>query len=281
MSFNSFEISDRAGKPVFLFRFSIGTQNYNYTSDAEPHTYLDEIYSPLEGIAPSSTGQSQEVNSQRITISASKDWILPRQYVDFVPALSFFLTIFKFHRDEPANVHNYWQGFVRSAKFDDKGVGSLTCDPLTVLLDRQALRRTFSGLCSKVLYDGFCPVPASAFRLDGTLLSDPTGFTVTAAEWAGQPDNWFKLGFVERVLLSGVTDVRFITGHTGSTLTLMLPFPDDVNAGEILRAYAGCDRLFSTCAGKFGAYTDTGGACGCFNRVPKKNLFKTGVDNAG
>lgn len=281
MSFDAFEISDRAGRPVFLFRFTVGVAVYNYTSDAENHTYLDEIYTPLEGIEPSGTGQSQEVNSQRITIRATKDWILPRFYVDFVPSLSIFLTVFKFHRDEPASVHNYWQGFVRSAKFDDKGNGSLVCDPLTVLLDRAALRRTFGGLCGHILYDGFCPVPSSAFRTDGTLLTNPSGFTIQAAAWDAQPDGWFKLGFVERVLLSGITDLRFITGHVGDTLTLLLPFPDDVVAGEILHAYAGCDRLFTTCSGKFGAYTDTGGAFGGYNRVPKKNLFKTGVNNAG
>lgn len=281
MSFNIFEVSDRSGQPVFLFRFSTGTVNYNYTSDAEPHDYLSETYTPLEGIAPSGTGQSQEVNSQRITITATRDWILPRLYVDFVPALSIFLTIFKFHRGDTSDVYTYWQGFVRSVKFDDKGNGSLMCDPITILLKRAGLRRTFSGLCGHALYDGFCPVPSSAFRVDGTLSSAPSGFNITAPEWATQPDGWFKLGFVERVLLSGVTDMRFITGHVGDTLTLLLPFPDDVTDGEVLRAYAGCDRLFSTCAGKFGAYTDTGGACGCYNRVPKKNLFKTGVNNAG
>jgi uncharacterized phage protein (TIGR02218 family) len=282
MSFNAFEISDRAGKPVFLFRFTLGVVTYNYTSDAESHDYLSETYEPLEGIAPSGTGQSQEVNAQRITITATKDWIIPRQYVDFVPALSMFLTVFKFHRDDPADVVTYWQGFVRSVKFDSlSGKGSVICDPLIVMLKRSALRRTFSGLCGHVLYDGFCPVPASAFKVDGILLSDPTGFSIVAAAWDAQPDGWFKLGFVERVLPSGITDMRFITGHVGDTLNLLSPFPDDLTAGEELHAYAGCDRLFSTCSGKFGAYTDTGGACGCYHRVPKKNLFKTGVNNAG
>lgn len=279
MSFDAFEISNRTGQPVFLYRFALGTQHWNYTSDIENHMYLDETYEPLE-IRASGTGQSQEVTSQRITISASKDWILPRQYVGFVPVLQFFVTIFKFHRDDPADKYVYWQGYVRSAKFDDKEA-SLMCEPVTALLDRLGLRMTFSALCGKVLYDGFCPVPASAFRLDGTLSGDPVGFTIDAPEWDTMPDNWFKLGFVERLLDTGALDVRFIIGHTAGTLTLLSPFPPDLSGGEVLRAYAGCDRTFATCSGKFGAYTDTGGACGCFNRVPKKNLFKTGLKNAG
>ena len=220
------------------------------------------------------------MNSQRITVSSTKDWILPRQYVGFVPTLQMFLTIFKFHRDEPADVQAYWQGHVQSSRFTDKDA-SLVCEPITALLDRLGLRMTFSGLCGKVLYDGFCPVPATAFRTDGILSGSPSGFTIAAPEWDVLPDNWFKLGFVERLLDTGVTDIRFVTGHVGDTLTLLSPFPGDLAGGETIRAYAGCDRTFATCSGKFGAYTDTGGACGCFNRVPKKNLFRTGLKNAG
>jgi uncharacterized phage protein (TIGR02218 family) len=278
MSFDAFEISTRSGKPIFLMRFVAGTQVYNYTTDQEPHTYLSETYDPMPGLLPSGTGQSQEVNAQRVTLTASKDWIIPRLFVAFVPSQQMFLTVFKFHRDDPASVYVYWQGFVRSAKFDER-VAKIDCDPITVLLDRLGLRRTFQGLCNHMLYDGFCPVPPSAFKVDGVLGSKGT-FTITAPEWASQPNGWFTAGFIERTLLTGVTDMRFITGHTTDTLTLLSPFPDDLAVGEILHAYAGCDHIFSTCAGKFGAYTDTGGAYGGFDRVPKKNLFKTGVDNA-
>ncbi len=280
MSFDIFEKSNRAGKPIFLFRFTSGTVAYTYTSDDQPHTYLDESYIPLEGLEPSGTAQSQEINAQRITIKASKEWIIPRQYVAFVPALQTFLVVYKFHRADPADVYVYWQGFVQSAKFDDKN-SYLNCSPITVLFDRLGLRRTFSALCGHILYDGFCPVPASAFRIDGTLSAPPSGFTLTAPEWAAQPDQWFKSGFIERVLDSGVTDMRLITANVAGVLTLLSPFPSDVVAGEVLRAYAGCDHLFSTCAGKFGAYTDTGGACGCFDRIPKKNPFQTGIKNVG
>ena len=280
MSFNAFEISNRSGKPIFLFRFTAGTVAYTYTTDSEPHAYLDEIYEPLEGLEPSGTGQSQEVNAQRITISASKEWIIPRQYVAFVPSVQMFLTVFKFHRDEPLAVYSYWQGFVQAAKFDDKN-SHLTCSPITVLFDRLGLRRTFAGLCTHILYDGFCPVPDSAFRRDGTLSQLPAGFTLTAPEWAAQPDGWFKTGYVERVLPSGVADMRLITGNAAGTLTILSPFPSDLVDGETLRAYAGCDHLFTTCASKFGAYTDTGGAYGGWHRIPKKNPFQTGIKNVG
>ncbi len=281
MSFDALEISNREGKPVFLYRFVIGTETYNYTSDRVAHTHLSEVYEPLAGLDMSGTGQSQEVNAQRVTVTATKEWLMPRQYVAFVPALQMFLTVFKFHRDDPADVYTYWQGFVRSAKFDvDAGTAALMCDPITVLFDRLGLRRTFSALCGHVLYDGFCPVPASAFRVDGTLLADPAGFTVEASAWAGQPDGWFKGGFIERVLASGAVDMRYIIDHVGDTLTLLSPFPDDLGAGEELRAYAGCAHTFADCSGKFGAYTDTGGAYGGFDKVPKKNIFKTGVKNA-
>lgn len=278
-TFDTLELSRRQGKPVFLFRFVAGTQVYNYTSTDEQQEYLSETYQPVEGLSASGTGQSQEVNAQRITITAPADWTIPTMYVAFVPAVRVYLSIFTFHRDASTDVHTFWQGFVRDAKWQGEQA-KVECDPITVLLDRLGLRRTYQAMCTHVLYDGFCPVPASAFRVDGTLLSSPVGFTLDAADWASKPDGWFNAGFAERPLPSGVIDMRFITSHVGTQITLLSPFPPDLLGGDTIRAYAGCDHVFSTCAGKFGAYTDTGGAYGGWDRVPKKNLFKTGLDNA-
>jgi uncharacterized phage protein (TIGR02218 family) len=279
MTFDAFETSRRLGKPVYLLRFVAGTQAFTYTTADALFDYLSETYAPVPGLKISGTGQSQEVHAQRITITAPRDWTIPMQYVSFVPAVQMYLSIFTFHRDEPSDVHTFWQGFVRSAKWQGQ-VATVDADPITVILDRLGLRRTFQNLCNHILYDGFCPVPASSFRVDGALLSVPTGFTIDAAAWATKPDGWFNAGFVERPLLSGVLDMRFVTGHVGTQLTLLSPFPTDVQGGEIFHAYAGCDHIFTTCAGKFGAHTDTGGAYGGWDRVPKKNLFKTGLDNA-
>lgn len=279
MTFDAQETGRRTGKPIYLLRFLIGTNAKTYTTGDEPFVYLSETYAPVPGLDIGSTGQSQELHAQRMTITAPRDWAIPTMYVAFVPAVQVFLSIFTFHRDDASDVHTYWQGFVRDAKWEGSQA-KVECDPITVLLDRNGLRRTFQNLCNHVLYDGFCPVPASAFRVDGTLLTTPAGFTLDASAWASKPDGWFNAGFVERALPSGVIDMRFITGHVGTTLSLLSPFPPDLAGGEILRAYAGCDHVFSTCAGKFGAYTDTGGAYGGWDRVPQKNLFKTGLKNA-
>jgi uncharacterized phage protein (TIGR02218 family) len=279
MSFDLLETSARRGKPVYLFRFVAGTVVYNYTNVDIPFTYLSETYMPIAGLKPSATGQSHENNSQRITITANKDWLIPRLFVSFVPAIQIFLAIFVFHRDDPTDVHTFWQGFIRDAKWIGQQ-SSVECDPISVALDRPGLRRTFQAVCNNVLYDGFCPVPASAFRVDGALSAPPAGFIVQASAWASKPDQWFKAGFIERPLLSGTLDLRFIISHVGDTLTLLSPYPQDLASGETLRAYAGCDLTFTTCAGKFGAYTDTGGAFAGWDRVPQKNLFKTGVNNA-
>lgn len=276
-SYHTLETSRRQGKPVYLYRFLAGTVPYTYTDADKPFEYLSETYVPLP-LKNSATGQSQEVNAQRITISGARDWLIPMQYVAFVPSVPMFLTIFRFHRDNPADVFIFWQGFVRDAKWRG-GEAAVECDPILVFLDRLGLRRTYQALCNNILYDGFCPVPMSAFRVDGILLNAPTGFTLDAAEWAAKPDNWFQTGFIERSLPTGVKDLRFITGNTGTSITLLSPFPPDLQGGETLSAYAGCDRLFSTCAGKFGAYTDTGGAHDGWPNVPKKNPFNVGIDN--
>lgn len=278
MSFNLLEISPRSGKPVFLYRFSIGTNSWRFTDADDEFTLFSEVYTPEFGLKATGTSQSKEINAQRLVISAGKDWIIPQMFVSFVPATTMFLTVYRIHRDAPADDYVFWQGIVRDGKYVGKK-SSIDCDPIIMLLNRMGLRETFGPLCSKILYDGFCPVPKSSFRVDGTLSVNPTGFTLDAPEWSGQPDGWFTSGVVERTLASGVVDRRFIVSHTTTTLTLLTPFPRTVLGGDIIRAFAGCDHLFSTCAGKFGAFTDTGGAYGGYDKVPVKNLFQTGLEN--
>jgi uncharacterized phage protein (TIGR02218 family) len=277
-TFDTQEMSMRGGKPVFLYRFNVGTTSWRFTDADQIFTLSSEDYTPEPGLRATGTSQSKEVNAQRIVISAGKDWLIPRMFVSFVPATTMNLVIYKLHRDAPTDAYVFWQGIVRDGKFDGKKT-SIDCDPLLMMLNRLGLRETFGPLCSKILYDGFCPVPRSSFRVDGTLSIAPSGFTLDAPEWAGQPDGWFVSGEVERVLPSGVIDRRFIIGHTTTTLTILSPFPPDLEGGEVIRAYAGCDHLMSTCSGKFGAFTDTGGAFAGWERVPNKNLFQTGLEN--
>ena len=277
MSFDAFETSRRKGSSVFLFRFLIGTKSYTYTDADKSFEYLGETYEPYP-LDPSSTGQSQELTAQRITITSGREWLIPSLYVAFVPATQVYLAIFHFHRNDPQQqVYNFWSGFVRDAKWQGSKA-SIECDPVSVMLDRLGLRRLFHGMCNHILYDGFCPVPKSAFRVDGILSNPPTGFTLDAPEWASKPAGWFKAGFVERLLPTGVKDLRFIVGSAGTQITLLSPFPDDVQSGEVISAYAGCDHIFTTCESKFGAFTDTGGAYGGWHRVPRKNPFKINID---
>jgi hypothetical protein len=144
---------------------------------------------------------------------------------------------------------------------------------LESMLNREGLRPSYQPTCRFFLYDGRCPVPASAFRVDAEILST-VGDHISAPEFAAKPDGWFTLGFVDDA--SG--DSRFIIGHTGSELVLIAPF-ETPPTGAVVSAFAGCDQLHATCADatKFGPFTHDGRDFGGHDLVPIENPYEKGV----
>ena len=97
---------------------------------------------------------------------------------------------------------------------------------------------------------------------------------------AGYPAGFFTSGMIE----APDGTLRFITGHSGSTLTLIRPL-ESLNSffakngygegygygygGLVIRIYPGCDRTKETCQSKFNNLNNYGG----FPFIPLKNPF--------
>lgn len=126
---------------------------------------------------------------------------------------------------------------------------------LTDLLN-QPQGRTFQRTCSAILGDGKCRVDLSLPDfVHEEVLSAATAEEVTLTGAGLFAEDWFAQGTVE-VLTGAASGIRRVIKsdviQAGQrVLTLWEPFPVVVEAGELIKVRAGCDRQMKTCRTKF------------------------------
>lgn len=263
MTYANREISQAQGAPVELYKFALSTQEWHYTSGDEEVTYDGDVYAPI-AIHRSNPEQGQRTASQRLTVTLPQDNEIPLRFRIYVPHGPMSLTVFRYHRSDAETIA-FWSGRVRSAVFADD-VARLECEPTAAQMERDGLRYQFQASCNHMLYDATCGLDALAYKV-ATSVSSIDGDDVTASGLSSKPDQWFRAGYLVRGL-----DYRMIRSHVGDTVTLWLPF-ENLQEGELIDAYAGCDRSLDTCSAKFGNVLNFGG----FPFVPKRNPFNSGL----
>lgn len=272
MSLIEKELSEDSGAPIEFYKFAIGTDRvYRYTQSEEPVTYLSEIYLP--GIKDRSNPvMSPEIEQAKLTVTVDRDFVIANLFKVNAPRKTIWVTIYRKHFGESdADVISYWQGRVEGIKISSDDLAELTLGTLESGLRRKIFTPTYQPTCRFFLYDGRCPVPDTAFKVDA-LISSSTGLTLISSDFDVFPDGYFKLGTIENENL----DSRFIVDHVGDTVTIISPFEEN-QSGNTLFAYAGCDNLRATCRNKFGAYTNNGRDFGGCDLVPDDNLFEKGL----
>ena len=265
MTFASRETSQSSGAPVELFRFVRGPHRWTFTSGDTTETYLGDTYTPIS-IAhsePQMAERGKEGASMIITVP--RDNPVALQYLVFVPASTMALTIFVRHRGDTETVVR-WTGRVRGVQWAG-ATAELQCESTDAMQKRQALRRGCGYNCEHMLYDQGCGLTATAYRATGNV-SSVSGVTLSGGLFGSKPNGWWISGYV-RVAQE---DYRMVLTHSGSTVTILSPF-ENLQAGDPIEVYAGCDRTWETCGDKFDNRPRYGG----FPFWPVKNPYKAGL----
>lgn len=125
----------------------------------------------------------------------------------------------------------------------------LSVKSLIELLNMQWPKNLYQPSCGHQLYGTGCGVIRSSFQVNGTA----TGGTTTQINWSGggKPAGWFDLGVVTFITGANAGARRTIKSSTGSTMSIALPLPFPVAAGDAFQVVPGCDKSFPTCLTKF------------------------------
>jgi uncharacterized phage protein (TIGR02218 family) len=108
----------------------------------------------------------------------------------------------------------------------------------------------------------------NSFRLQ-TTVNTANQTAIILATIDGNPDEFFKGGEIVR---TSDGERRLIVQQIGTLLTLNFPFKD-MDVGDSVEVFAGCDRTVETCKAKFSNVVNFGG----HPLIPPINVFNEGL----
>lgn len=274
MSYDSIETSVESGRPVEVYKFTLGASIYRMTSTEGGVTIGLEDFDPAP-IERGSIEDDLEHHDTEFSIVMPASHPLPRLFLNVPPGQKVDVLVRRFHAtDTPTpGVRTIFDGELQTVSFR-KGVKEavLTALPRLAAGSHVVPSFTYQGPCNYVHYDpDTCRVDPTdpAFRASSYTATAQVGRVLTvpglSVDFAA---GWFIGGMVEAI---GAGDFRMVLDQIGDDLHLLLPF---VTLPTLVTVLAGCahDTGADGCP-KF----DNGINYGGFAFVPKKNPFETGL----
>jgi uncharacterized phage protein (TIGR02218 family) len=262
VSYFGFDTSTSNGQPIELYVFQQATQTWYYTSGKDIVTRLGVEHEPA-AITRSSISQSNEVSGSSISLGFPRNHEFAVQFLGFSPDLVTTLTIYRGHATDTDNEYQvYWKGRVISCSASGSDL-TLECESVFTSLRRTGLRASYQRTCRHTLYSESCTVNMNSYMVSG-LVQSTTSNVVVCTQAGAFASGWFTGGMIR--LPSGA--MRFITNHTGSSLTLSRPFNESIG-GTTIEIFPGCDHLKATCVSKYNNVLNFGG----FPYTPNHNPF--------
>jgi uncharacterized phage protein (TIGR02218 family) len=256
MTYDATETSSQGGSPVELYEFEVAGVTHYYTSGDDDYTFEARLYEAI-GLERGPLSDTGELPKNDLEITVPRDFPIALLFRVAPPSDVVIARMKEVHRtdaDQQAIVK--WSGRVLSVGWSG-ATATLYCENDYTSLKRSGLRRAYSRQCPHVLYGKACRLVAADFR-ETITLSTVNGTELVSADFDAQPDGFFDGGYVEFEVSSGVFDPRAIRSHVGDTVVLTHAISGLV-AGNVVRAYPGCDHTYATCESKFSNTDNFGG----------------------
>lgn len=266
MTYDAREKSRQDGSPVELYKFTQRGNTWMYTSGdtAINAPSLGGVFECIP-IKRTAIDQSQEDTAGTIDVTVSRDNPLAGMYIAYNPSTPVWLTVYRYHEGD-GETRTIWIGRIVSVSFPGSEA-VIKCSPIQTVTQRRIPRNFYQTVCNRILYSQSCGMIPGAFCVRGAVTAI-SGSTLTVYGANSKADGFFTLGFATR----NGDEVRMIVAHTGSTVTLLNTF-FNLQVGDVIEIYAGCDRTEGTCRSKFNNITNFLG----WKYIPTKNPFDTGL----
>lgn len=274
MTYDTREYSVQDGDPQYRILFVQGNTEYRYTS--APYIVGDSGGSWLPvAFRTDEITQTNEITKNALTIEMSRDAAIAATFIGGVPEQITSVTIYRLHAgDVDEEYRVVFKGRVSDASISSGAAISLECESIFTSMRRPGLRARYQKTCRHMLYGRGCRLNDYDFAVVGTVISADR-YTVEIEANSIIDDGYYTGGIIETY--DGF--MRFITKHSGSTLTIIRPFPaleESVNSSAApidVLLYPGCDRTMTTCLTKFNNLDNFGGQ----PWIPSINPFSSGL----
>lgn len=265
MSFLSFETSRSSGQPLELYEFKYGAYIYRYNTTASEVIINNIPYLPMP-LSREAITLTSDIRRSQLTITAPSNFEVANFFRASIPATPISVTIKKKHRND-AEVITEWIGRIITAEWKHSGV-QIYCESYYSAIQGNANMRYYGYSCPHMLYGNRCKVSRISYRTVA-IVSGVSGTSVTSSVFSTKPNGYFTGGYLMFYDgTTGLTHMRYISAHSGSTVTLSNQIPE-LTAGKQVEVYPGCDHTLATCRDKFNNHINFGG----FPWIPGRNPF--------
>lgn len=178
---------------------------------------------------------------------------VPQRYLAIgVPPRRIAVVVYR--KQAGGDYESIWRGDVTSLGVN--GQVALLRVPARVseVLQRRCSTLSVGRLCPHVLYDSNCKVARAGFTVS-TTVADVNGRVVKVASIGGHPDQWSQFG---ELLHTSSGERMTIQDQTGTTITMQLGIYE-LEVGDAVQVFAGCDHGIATCRVTFANRVNFGG----------------------
>ena len=253
MTWDEKELSIEDGTPIELYKFTVDTLHYRYTSHDEDYEDGSGDIWVSAAVLSSKYEESQSEGVSDVTLECGMNTPFLDLFKNGSPLMHF--EMYQVHSsDVDEEVVPKYSGRVVDVVFkpqDWKAV--VVCSSYLSSLEDAGLRRKCGKTCPHVLYGPGCGLASSSYEI-GVTVSSVSGkqVIVSGAGLAGKDNAYFTGGFMAWTHADlGINMSLMITGYDdlSSTVTLAnVPQGLEVGAAKV---HPGCDHTLTDCIVKF------------------------------
>lgn len=234
-----------------------------YTSYKKDVVYNGNLYSarPIKRNSIKHENKARE-NQFKVTLPADD---LMKRYITSAPPESIYVEITRLFLNATEDAITLISGELAGVTINSNTVTADIVANIEVATG-QVPRYVFQSQCNHRLFSVGCGLAKQNYKVSAVITVGAK--TLTSAIFAGFPADWFTGGQVKYS-----NDMRMITGHSGSVLTLQFAFDSRVKDGVTVDAYPGCKGDWETCKNKFDNLSNFLG----FPEIPSSNPVIWGI----
>lgn len=263
MTFDTDETGIESSIPRDLYEFILPTVNHRLTSASRDVVHNGQTFR-AGTIQRADTRPATAESAGELEISMIVTHALPQRYLRAgIPPKRINVNVYR-KQTTSAGYELAWVGIVVGMSCERHLAKLLVAQSMSAAIPRRIPTITVGRECAHVLYDSGCRVARASFRV-ATTVSAINGPDLTVASIDGKPNGWGAWGELVHVA-SG--EKMTIQSQEGTFVRMQMPIPD-MQAGDAVEIYAGCDRSVATCFEKFANQVNFGG----FPQLPKRNPF--------
>lgn len=256
MTFNTIELSNDEGRPIFLYAFALGAATWRYTSSDADVTLNGYKWTAVP-ISDNGVKLTGEAATDNLEITAPSTIAPAQMFIGTPPSQSIMVSIYHYHEGDSNAVLGY-VGEVYQVNQPQPGTAVITCDTISASMQRDGLRLAWQRNCPYALYDELTCRADKTKYAKPLVVVDIVDNLVKFNGLDGVADGVLDGGFIEWQHPSRGTEFRAIEKQTGAVCE-MFGLADGLYYGLTVNAYPGCSRTTSDCIGKFNNLDNYGG----------------------